>query len=118
MSWTNDGQYLALGQFDGHVSIRDKAGKETVLIERTAPVWTLCWNPSRDEPHDILSVGCWDGTLSFYQLSGIQVRVLAAFFDPGGVLRDVKESTPVCTFFQPSCVRKQLCVCVYMCVCV
>ena len=73
MSWTNDGQYLALGQFNGHVSIRDKAGKETVLIERSAPVWTLCWNPSRDEPADILSVGCWDSTLSFYQLSGIQV---------------------------------------------
>jgi intraflagellar transport protein 122 len=73
MSWTNDGQYLALGQFDGRVFICDKSGKETVTIQRPAPVWTLCWNPSRDEPQDILSVGCWDGTLSFYQLSGIQV---------------------------------------------
>jgi len=73
MSWTNDGQYLALGQFNGHISIRDKSGSEKVLIERTAPVWSLCWNPSRDEAYDILSVGCWDGTLSFYQLSGIQV---------------------------------------------
>eukprot|EP00854_Cymbomonas_tetramitiformis_P014886 gene14886-17599_t len=73
MAWTNDGQYLALGQFNGNISIRDKGGSEKVLIERTAPIWTLCWNPSRDEAYDILAVGCWDGTLSFYQLSGIQV---------------------------------------------
>lgn len=29
-SWTNDGQYLALGMMDGKVSIRDKAGAEKV----------------------------------------------------------------------------------------
>lgn len=34
-AWTSDGQYLALGQFNGHISIRDKAGVEKVLIERT-----------------------------------------------------------------------------------
>eukprot|EP00240_Pyramimonas_obovata_P000052 CAMPEP_0118949464 /NCGR_PEP_ID=MMETSP1169-20130426/49666_1 /TAXON_ID=36882 /ORGANISM="Pyramimonas obovata, Strain CCMP722" /LENGTH=1253 /DNA_ID=CAMNT_0006896109 /DNA_START=163 /DNA_END=3921 /DNA_ORIENTATION=+ len=73
LSWTNDGQYLALGQFNGNISIRDKSGSEKVLIERNAPVWSICWNPSRDEPYDILACGCWDGTLSFYQLSGIQV---------------------------------------------
>ena len=28
MGWTNDGQYLALGQFDGCVSVRDKTGGE------------------------------------------------------------------------------------------
>eukprot|EP00735_Rhodelphis_limneticus_P013896 TRINITY_DN7858_c0_g1::TRINITY_DN7858_c0_g1_i1::g.23657::m.23657 TRINITY_DN7858_c0_g1::TRINITY_DN7858_c0_g1_i1::g.23657 ORF type:complete len:1206 (-),score=375.70,sp/A8WGF4/IF122_XENTR/55.15/0.0,WD40/PF00400.27/1e+02,WD40/PF00400.27/1.8e-10,WD40/PF00400.27/5.9e+02,WD40/PF00400.27/14,WD40/PF00400.27/0.33,WD40/PF00400.27/13,WD40/PF00400.27/0.039,WD40/PF00400.27/1.9e+02,Coatomer_WDAD/PF04053.9/43,Coatomer_WDAD/PF04053.9/56,Coatomer_WDAD/PF04053.9/70,Coatomer_WDAD/PF04053.9/0.32,Coatomer_WDAD/PF040 len=72
-SWTNDGQYLALGMFNGQVGIRDKNGQEKVLIPRNAPVWTLAWNPSRDEPFDILAVGCWDQTLSFYQLSGIQV---------------------------------------------
>ena len=27
-------------------------------------------------------------------------------------MRDVKESTPLCTFFRPSCVQKPLCVCV------
>jgi len=86
MSWTNDGQYLALGQFNGHISIRDKGGSEKVLIERNAPVWTLCWNPSRDEPYDILAVGCWNGTLSFYQLSGIQVgKDKELGFDPCSV---------------------------------
>ena len=33
-SWTNDGQFLALGHFNGHISIRDKEGNEKVRIER------------------------------------------------------------------------------------
>eukprot|EP00947_MAST-08B_sp_MAST-8B-sp1_P003615 g3615.t1 len=53
-------------------SIRDKSGEEKVVIERQAPVWCLQWCPSQDEPVDVLAVGCWDQTLSFYQLSGIQ----------------------------------------------
>ncbi|NXQ42487.1 IF122 protein, partial [Catharus fuscescens] len=49
-SWTNDGQYLALGMFNGIVSIRNKNGDEKVKIERpggsSSPVWSICWNPS------------------------------------------------------------------------
>ncbi|KAM9681018.1 intraflagellar transport protein 122 homolog isoform 3-T4 [Dama dama] len=49
-SWTNDGQYLALGMFNGVVSIRNKSGEEKVKIERPggslAPIWSICWNPS------------------------------------------------------------------------
>ncbi|XP_075618652.1 intraflagellar transport protein 122 homolog isoform X2 [Balearica regulorum gibbericeps] len=49
-SWTNDGQYLALGMFNGTVSIRNKNGEEKVKIERTggasSPIWSICWNPS------------------------------------------------------------------------
>uniref|UniRef100_A0A452ICL5 Intraflagellar transport protein 122 homolog n=1 Tax=Gopherus agassizii TaxID=38772 RepID=A0A452ICL5_9SAUR len=49
-SWTNDGQYLALGMFNGIVSIRNKNGEEKVKIERPggslSPVWSICWNPS------------------------------------------------------------------------
>ena len=70
-SWTNDGLYLALGMYDGTVSIRDKAGAEKVTIQRSAPVWCLAWSPNREE-QDTLAVGCWDSTLSFYQLSGAQ----------------------------------------------
>ena len=70
-SWTNDGQYLALGLFNGCVTIRDKQGVEQVLIRRTAPVWSICWNPSSDET-SVLAVACWDRTLSFYQMSGVQ----------------------------------------------
>lgn len=50
-SWTNDGQYLALGMFNGVVSIRNKNGEEKVKIERaggtSSPIWSICWNPSR-----------------------------------------------------------------------
>uniref|UniRef100_A0A8C0G8H9 Intraflagellar transport protein 122 homolog n=1 Tax=Chelonoidis abingdonii TaxID=106734 RepID=A0A8C0G8H9_CHEAB len=50
ISWTNDGQYLALGMFNGIVSIRNKNGEEKVKIERPggslSPVWSICWNPS------------------------------------------------------------------------
>ena len=72
-AWTNDGQYLALGHYNGHVSIRDKAGVEKVLIEKSAQVWSLTWNPSRYETYDVLAVGCFNGTVSFYQLSGAQL---------------------------------------------
>lgn len=86
-SWTNDGQYLALGMFNGVVSIRNKNGEEKVKIERSggslSPVWSISWNPSRDEHNDILAVADWGQRLSFYQLSGKQIgkdRVLN--FDP------------------------------------
>ncbi|KAM6197588.1 intraflagellar transport protein 122 homolog isoform 2-T2 [Sarcoramphus papa] len=87
ISWTNDGQYLALGMFNGIVSIRNKNGEEKVKIERTggasSPIWSICWNPSRDERNDILAVADWGQKLSFYQLSGKQIgkdRMLN--FDP------------------------------------
>uniref|UniRef100_A0A8B9G727 Intraflagellar transport protein 122 homolog n=1 Tax=Amazona collaria TaxID=241587 RepID=A0A8B9G727_9PSIT len=86
-SWTNDGQYLALGMFNGVVSIRNKNGEEKVKIERaggaSSPIWSICWNPSRDERNDILAVADWGQKLSFYQLSGKQIgkdRMLN--FDP------------------------------------
>ncbi len=72
-SWTNDGQFLALGHFNGTISIRDKEGSQKVIIERKAPIWCLAWNPSRDEPCDILAVGDWNQKLAFFQLSGRQV---------------------------------------------
>ncbi|XP_050414597.2 intraflagellar transport protein 122 homolog [Patella vulgata] len=76
-SWTNDGQYMALGLYNGLVSIRNKSGEEKVKIERPganmAPVWAIAWNPSRDEPYDVLAVADWGQKLSFYQLSGKQI---------------------------------------------
>lgn len=53
-SWTNDGQYLALGMFNGVISIRNKNGEEKVKIQRPggsrSPIWSICWNPSRYPP--------------------------------------------------------------------
>nr|DBA18477.1 TPA: hypothetical protein GDO54_016716 [Pyxicephalus adspersus] len=86
-SWTNDGQYLALGMFNGVVSIRNKNGEEKVKIERPggslSPVWSICWNPFKDEHNDILAVADWGQKLSFYQLSGKQIgKDRALGFDP------------------------------------
>uniref|UniRef100_A0A8C4EM69 Intraflagellar transport protein 122 homolog n=1 Tax=Dicentrarchus labrax TaxID=13489 RepID=A0A8C4EM69_DICLA len=85
--WTNDGQYLALGMMNGVVSIRNKNGEEKVKIERpggsSSPIWSIAWNPSKDEHNDILAVADWGQKLSFYQLSGKQIgkdRILT--YDP------------------------------------
>ncbi|KAF4109566.1 intraflagellar transport protein 122 homolog isoform X2 [Onychostoma macrolepis] len=85
--WTNDGQYLALGMMNGVVSVRNKNGEEKVKIERpggsSSPIWSIAWNPSKDEHNDILAVADWGQRLSFYQLSGKQIgkdRPLS--FDP------------------------------------
>ena len=59
-------------RYDGRISIRDKAGQEYKQIEKKAPVWCLAWSPAKEDPGDLLAVGCWDQTLSFYQLSGTQ----------------------------------------------
>lgn len=85
MSWTNDGLHLALGLFSGHVSIRDKFGVEKADVVRSAPVWTLTWNPAptKADPTDVLVVGCWDQTLSFYKVSGQEYgREHRLDFDP------------------------------------
>ncbi|TNN48267.1 Intraflagellar transport protein 122 [Liparis tanakae] len=50
-TWTNDGQYLALGMMNGVVSIRNKNGEEKVKIERpggsASPIRSIAWNPSK-----------------------------------------------------------------------
>ncbi|XP_066554280.1 intraflagellar transport protein 122 homolog [Amia ocellicauda] len=85
--WTNDGQYLALGMQNGVVSIRNKNGEEKVKIERPggslSTIWSIAWNPSKDEHNDILAVADWGQKLSFYQLSGKQIgKDRALNFDP------------------------------------
>ena len=83
MSWTDDGTCLALGHFNGNVSLRDKEGGERLVIEREAPVWSISWNPTRDEAYELLAVACWDQTLSFYDESGRQQgRDRALGYDP------------------------------------
>lgn len=72
VSWTTDGQFIALGQFNGQVSVRDKVGNEKVRITRgNSPVWTLQWSPAPDETGDILAVGTFDQKLAFFRLTGV-----------------------------------------------
>ena len=46
-------------RYDGRISIRDKAGQEYKQIEKAAPVWCLAWSPAKEDPGDLLAVGCW-----------------------------------------------------------
>ncbi|CUG87361.1 WD40 repeat-containing protein, putative [Bodo saltans] len=72
-SWTSDGQVLAIGMLNGHVSLRYKGMEEKFVIKRTAPVWTLAFNPVREDGIDVLAVGSWDQRLSFYSAQGKQI---------------------------------------------
>ncbi|KAL7754398.1 hypothetical protein RI367_000379 [Sorochytrium milnesiophthora] len=84
-AWTRDGQYMALGHMDGVVSIRDKNGDEKARVERghDSPVWSVCWNPSRERHSDVLAVADWGQRLSFYQPNGTQVgREKLLEYDP------------------------------------
>jgi len=56
-AWTPDGQFLALGMLNGHVTVRDKHGAEKVSIVRDSPVWCMAWNPSRDDAYVCGCVG-------------------------------------------------------------
>ena len=68
-SWTNNGQLLAIGQFDGTVTVRQKDGTQKYVYMRGGPVWSVSFNPNADNDLDILAVAAWDQTLVFYTLS-------------------------------------------------
>ena len=76
--WTKDGQILALGHLDGKVSLYDKKGDLKTSFERAsgAPIWCLQFNPagsySGSSSDDLLAVGSWDKTLSFWGTDGNQ----------------------------------------------
>ncbi|XP_024523366.1 intraflagellar transport protein 122 homolog isoform X2 [Selaginella moellendorffii] len=81
-SWTKDGQILALGMFTGHVYLCDRFGNEQAMIEKSSPVWSLQWNV-HNRASDTLAVACWDGTLTFFNISGKQFgRCTDLGFDP------------------------------------
>lgn len=46
MSWTSDGMLLAMGLYDGSISVRDKAGTEKHKFSASSsPVWSIAWSP-------------------------------------------------------------------------
>ena len=58
--WTSDGQFLALGLFNGQISLRDKDGEEKTVIERPsgAPIWCLKWQPNKDHSSSEILASC------------------------------------------------------------
>ncbi|VDO74474.1 unnamed protein product [Schistosoma curassoni] len=48
-SWKSDGQLLAIGLYNGVISIRNKETEEVVKIERTGNpiIWHVKWNPPK-----------------------------------------------------------------------
>ncbi|KAF6264914.1 hypothetical protein COO60DRAFT_1621541 [Scenedesmus sp. NREL 46B-D3] len=68
MSWTGDGMLLALGLYDGSVSVRDKAGTEKhKFTASSSPVWSIAWSP---QDQSVLAAGCLDGQLRFFSSTG------------------------------------------------
>jgi intraflagellar transport protein 122 len=46
IAWTSDGTLLALGLYDGSVSLRDKGGNEQRRFSAAAsPAWSIAWSP-------------------------------------------------------------------------
>ncbi|GJQ71136.1 hypothetical protein Trydic_g1040 [Trypoxylus dichotomus] len=70
-SWTNDGQYLALGLGNGSISIRNKLGEEKGRIDRpeASAIWALSWSTAKEDI-DTLCVTDFNKTLGFYTLGG------------------------------------------------
>ena len=67
-----NGQFFALGHFDGYVSIRNKSGDEVSKIHRgTSPVWCLSWNSKINQVEDsVLAIADSNQMLSFYKVDG------------------------------------------------
>ena len=109
-SWSNDGTLLAIGQFDGTVTVRAKDGAQKFCYRRSGPVWSLAFNPSTDDGVDVLAVAAWDRTLVYYKLAEYSAerkpeeqavqKAKMLDMDPCSLRCDV------------------LCVCVCVCVCV
>lgn len=73
-AWTNDGQNLAFGLANGTVSVRTKKLVERFQIKKKSQVWCLEWTPITSEnTESSLIVGCWDQTISIYDIDGNQV---------------------------------------------
>ena len=76
-SWTHDGQILAIGLFSGDVLLRDIHSRKRGTFHCSAPVWTLAWRVERiiiDEPQNILCVGCWNKSVSFFSGIGEEIH--------------------------------------------
>ena len=68
--------------FNGQIGIRSNTGEAKITITRDEPIWCLAWCPKPEGKDDVLAVGCWDQTLSFYMLDGQQKGSKKLGYDP------------------------------------
>lgn len=69
-AWTPDGQILAVGMINGMIVFFTNGLTEKSRVTRSSPIWTIAFNPHRENGVDVLAVGSWDQRLSFYNISG------------------------------------------------
>lgn len=85
-AWSRDGQALALGMLSGAVSVRDAEGVEQYIITRGGPVWSLdfstAWSAAAKQEEDVLAIGSWDQTLSFYTGAEQRGKDVQLGYDP------------------------------------
>ncbi|KAL0239941.1 hypothetical protein GEMRC1_010049 [Eukaryota sp. GEM-RC1] len=87
-SFSADGQFFAIGMFNGVVSIREpKDGKERCAITLTSPISSLCFSPNMDAVQDRLIIGTADRKLHSYGISGTAIikTPKSLQFDPLGM---------------------------------
>lgn len=87
-AWSKDGQHLALGHADGHLSIRSLTGEETIKLHVSGsvdcPLYTLAWHVA-DEESDVIACAVWhpQRTIHHVHLSGRLTAKPKALQDSG-----------------------------------
>ncbi|VDM96734.1 unnamed protein product, partial [Thelazia callipaeda] len=80
-AWSCDGQFYAIGMFDGTVSLRSaENGEEVKKIVRPAgePIWALTFAPIRSNTSsdELFVLVDWGQTFASYNLQGNQVQLM------------------------------------------
>jgi intraflagellar transport protein 122 len=70
--WSKDGQMIALGMYNGQVSVRSSTGLEKYRIDRKSTVWALKWIQTSGN-EQLLVVTDWSQKFVIFDVSGKQV---------------------------------------------
>jgi WD40 repeat protein len=71
---SGSGDYLAVGSYDGSVTVFDREGRELLRLGAKSRVYDIDFSPTGDR----LAAGCHDGSISIWELpSGVLLRQLA-----------------------------------------
>ncbi|CDW52620.1 intraflagellar transport protein 122 [Trichuris trichiura] len=84
-SWTPNGEYFALGLYNGIISYCNKAGEEMLKVSRPSgsTVWHLAFNPFHEPLGTSLVVLDWSPAMAFYDVNGQKIlEDLKLQYDP------------------------------------